>query len=128
MEDLPINTTGVHLTAEEFLEVDAEEPVFSEMTIKETVHLMRNDLGVTDSESEDDDPRDGEKMTSKESQMCVEKILKKSEKNSITKGVIRYNVALNTAIGKINEKKKVQPSISVYFVPKNEITVKTATV
>jgi hypothetical protein len=32
MEDLPINTTEVHLTAKEFLKFDAEKPVFSEVT------------------------------------------------------------------------------------------------
>jgi hypothetical protein len=31
MEDLPTTATGVHVAEEEFLEVDAEEPVFSEM-------------------------------------------------------------------------------------------------
>jgi hypothetical protein len=34
MEDLPVTTTAVHLPAE-FLEVDAKEPVLSEMTIEE---------------------------------------------------------------------------------------------
>jgi hypothetical protein len=43
MEDLPVTSTGVQLTAEEFQDVDAEEQVISEMTTKEIVRLMRND-------------------------------------------------------------------------------------
>jgi hypothetical protein len=62
MEDL-VTSTGIHMTTEEFLEVDAEEPVFLEMTTEETVQLMRNDLAATNSESKDV-PIAGGKVTS----------------------------------------------------------------
>jgi hypothetical protein len=99
MEDLSLPETGVHLSAEEFL----EEPVSSEMITEDTVKLTRNYEGVTDSESEDDDPRTGEKVTSKKDQMWVEEIRKYFEYNLNINSVIQYTVALGTAIGKINE-------------------------
>jgi hypothetical protein len=118
MEDLPVDATRVQLTAEEFLEVDAREPVFSEMTSEEIVQLSRNDLAATDSESEDDDPRTSEKVTSKDARVCVEKIRMYFEQNSVSKGVIQHIVALDIAIDKINKKREVQTKIGGSFLPK----------
>jgi hypothetical protein len=42
MGDL-ITSTGGHLTAKEFLKVDAEEHVILEMSTKKIVQLMKND-------------------------------------------------------------------------------------
>ncbi|KDR21091.1 hypothetical protein L798_03689 [Zootermopsis nevadensis] len=118
IEDLPVAVTRIQLTAEEFLEVDAEEPVFSEMTSEEIVHLARNDSVITDSESEDNDLGNGEKVTSKQAQICIEKIRKYFEQNSVNNGIIQHIVALDLAIGKINKKREVQTKIGGSFLPK----------
>jgi hypothetical protein len=72
-------------------------------------------LGKTNSDSENDDPIAGGKVTSKGAQMCVEKFRKYIELNSVRKGVIQNTDALGIVIGKINEKKKFQTNISVYL-------------
>jgi hypothetical protein len=71
LKDLPPTATGVHLTTEEFLEVYAEEPGCSEISTTDIVQLTGNNEGVTDSESEDVDPRAGQKVTSEEAEICV---------------------------------------------------------
>lgn len=39
------------------------------------------------------------------------------EQNLVSKGIIQHVVALNIAIGKINEKKKFETNSSAYFLP-----------
>jgi hypothetical protein len=63
-------------------------------------------LAGTNSESKDDDPRAGEKVTSKETQMSIERICKYCEQRSVSKDIIQHILALYVAIGKINEKRK----------------------
>jgi hypothetical protein len=61
------------LTKEQLLEVDAEEVVLAEISIEVTEQKTWNDLDGTNSESKDCDPTPSEKVTSKETQISLEK-------------------------------------------------------
>jgi hypothetical protein len=61
---LPAIITGVQLSEEYFLAIDAEEPVCAEITTEVTAQMTWDDLAVTNNVSKNCDPAPSGKVTS----------------------------------------------------------------